>query len=80
MAKCFFCKLEMSDEGSVSCLITENNFGKRDSSCFDINDRCHDCNIVNKEGNYHHEGCDMERCNKCGGQALSCDCVDKEIN
>lgn len=36
--------------------------------------RCHDCNIVH--GNYHHPGCDVERCPRCGGQLISCDCPD----
>lgn len=38
--------------------------------------RCHDCNIVH--GNYHHPGCDVERCPKCGGQLISCGCLDEE--
>ena len=33
---------------------------------------CHDCNA--KAGEYHHWGCDMERCPRCGGQLISCDC------
>lgn len=35
-------------------------------------ERCHDCNAM--AGKPHHPGCDMERCPKCGGQAISCDC------
>lgn len=34
---------------------------------------CHDCNVA--AGQYHHFGCDMERCPKCHFQLLGCDCV-----
>ena len=37
---------------------------------------CHDCHV--KEGEYHIEGCDWERCPKCGGQYISCGCDDAE--
>lgn len=36
--------------------------------------RCPDCNA--KMGHYHHPGCDNERCPKCGGQLISCDCFE----
>ncbi len=38
---------------------------------------CHDCGIP--EGGIHSEGCDMERCPKCGGQLISCDCKDEDL-
>jgi len=34
--------------------------------------RCPDCNAI--PDHYHHPGCDIERCPKCGGQAISCTC------
>lgn len=33
---------------------------------------CHDCSA--KKGELHVVGCDMERCPKCGGQSISCEC------
>lgn len=34
---------------------------------------CGDCGCA--EGELHDLGCDMERCPKCGGQLISCDCA-----
>jgi hypothetical protein len=33
---------------------------------------CHDCKAI--KGQIHLEGCDMERCPKCGGQLITCTC------
>lgn len=39
--------------------------------------RCHDCGAM--KGKYHHFGCDVERCPRCGGQLISCDCKKTEL-
>lgn len=49
----------------------------RDTSHFDEEyGRCHDCNAIH--GQIHHPGCDVERCPRCHGQMISCDCFGEE--
>jgi hypothetical protein len=40
---------------------------------------CRDCAVI--EGEFHVPGCAVERCPKCAGQAMCCDCAyDKEYD
>jgi len=83
MAKCNWCKEEMSDPNTVTCeWNTHVKYPDGEilpSSTYHFDEpsgRCHDCNI--QHGNYHHPGCDVERCPRCGGQLISCGCLDEE--
>jgi len=62
----------MNDEKYI--IFTDNKIYRRDDIEFDHNVTCHDCGITNHVGNTHDQGCDVERCPRCKGQALACDC------
>jgi hypothetical protein len=47
----------------------EDDWGADDRSC-------HDCAAT--KGQFHVPGCDVERCPRCGGQAISCACPYKD--
>lgn len=80
MAKCETCEQEMrlsnSCNANVILIGAQGDFYERETTYYDDNDRCHDCGIINRKGNYHHFGCDIERCPKCGLQLISCGCSD----
>ena len=78
MAVCNWCNLEMTDPLTVDC--PENRTVEYPNSAtlpavpYDGDGRCHDCNVAS--GGYHHPSCDIERCPRCGGQLISCGCLD----
>ena len=82
MVSCQDCGKEMLDPKTETCdlnglQIETGEILLRDAIQYDDGKRCHDCGILNSAGNYHHFGCDMERCPKCGGQLISCGCFAK---
>jgi hypothetical protein len=64
-----------------TCLIGEREVSRvrygDEPDDWGANDRpCHDCAVI--KGEFHVEGCDVERCAGCGGQRRNCDCEPYE--
>jgi hypothetical protein len=76
MAKCNVCNKDMSDKATKSCtpfLIPMKKGKPMRPVPWSGPGRCHDCNVA--PGGFHHPGCDTERCPKCSGQIITCECV-----
>lgn len=79
MAKCEACRREMMTACGCTFGYVRTFSGKYvrrfkvgEEGHIQPGERCGDCGAL--YGNYHHPGCDIERCPICAGQLLSCDC------
>ena len=80
MAICVDCEREMTT--AASCTVTALHI--RDLP-FPLSrhrrsgdGRCGDCGV--EPGGYHHLGCDLARCPRCGGQLITCGCPFDELD
>lgn len=80
VGNCEWCNQDKEDKKTVTCIgdgtIVEFPDGEMLRASTEhgneLDGRCHDCNV--EHGGYHHPGCDMERCPRCGRQIVTCDC------
>lgn len=90
MVKCKYCNREMTTATGCRCSefridgewTPRIRFGRKGDLAwgyreFKKDDRCPDCAC--RVGYFHHPGCDMEACPKCGEQSICCSCGVTEV-
>ncbi len=80
MSICKFCGKEMMRERTRTCgpapvLFPDGETFPAVKHQNEEGNRCHDCNVA--PGGFHHPGCSVERCPRCGGQLITCGCLDE---
>ena len=77
MTKCKLCSKEMTK--AKGCILRFYTINREvyPAIPYKQKQKCHDCGILS--GRFHHIGCDMERCPKCKGQFISCDCKKQDF-
>ena len=88
MAICDFCGKEM--EGASSCIVSHIRIGGADYTPLPYKrkketvftkgeplQRCPECNIL--PGGFHHVGCVLELCPKCGEKWVYCRCAGLKV-
>jgi len=53
-------------------------FGDESQDSGAIRDGCRDCGVI--KGEYHVWECAVERCPKCGGQLITCNCDSSGVS
>lgn len=72
MATCSYCDQDMLEAPGCFQIPVQHKDGRKRPPIKHTGPKCHDCNAL--AGNYHHPGCDMERCPFCDGQLITCEC------
>jgi hypothetical protein len=80
MAKCEDCQREMKLAPSCIALpmLIAGRPYQRIPNAASAHGRCDGCGV--KPGGIHHMGCDLERCPRCNGQLIMCECSEAEAS